>query len=155
MLPLKRRHRVKSLGITSKMLTLPSSHSALPLKRWYRVQLLDITSKMLTSPSSRSAVDSKTPISCSVARQLPLKASKRCQSYLRANSKEISFTNKQDNHHRETNTITSLRGIYHAYKSTLYELILPYYYYYITLHYCYYYYTTLYYSTLVITTTLF
>jgi hypothetical protein len=69
--------------------------------------------------------------------------------------KGISFTNEQDNHQGETGIITSLRGRYHAYKSTLYELILLYYYYYITLHYCYYYYTTLYYSTLVITTTLF
>jgi hypothetical protein len=51
--------------------------------------------------------------------------------------KGISFTNEQDNHQGEANTITSLKGRYHAYKSTLYELILPYYYYYITLHYYY------------------
>jgi hypothetical protein len=141
-LTLKLRHRVQSLG--SHLYNSDIIYKS-----------LGITSKMLTSPSSRSAVDSKTPTSCPVDRQLPLKASKRCQSYLRANSKEISFTNEQDNHHRETNIITSLRGRYHAYKSTLYELILPYYYYYITLHYCYYYYTTLYYSTLLNTTTLF
>ena len=34
---------------------------------------LGVTSKTLTSPSSRSTVDSKTPTSCSVARQLTLK----------------------------------------------------------------------------------
>jgi hypothetical protein len=93
-----------------------------------------------------------------VTRQLSLKTSKRCQSYLLTNSKEISFTNKQDNWYREGKIISSLKGRYHTYKSTRYELILPYYYYYyyyyITLYY-YYYYTTLYYSTLLNTTTLF
>ena len=64
--------------------------------------------------------------------------------------KGISLTNKQDNHQGEANTITSLKGRYHAYKSTLYELILPYYYYYITLlllllHYTILLYTTKYY----------
>jgi hypothetical protein len=47
--------------------------------------------------------------------------------------------------------ISSLKGRYHTYKSTHYELILPYYYYYITLYYYYYYYyyyTTLCYTTL-------
>jgi hypothetical protein len=47
--------------------------------------------------------------------------------------KGINFTNEQDNHQGETNIIPSLKGREHTYKSTLYELILPYYYYYITL----------------------
>jgi hypothetical protein len=51
------------------------------------------------------------------------------------------------NHHREANIISSLKVRYHTYKSTHYELILPYYYCYITLHYYYYYYTILLYTT--------
>jgi hypothetical protein len=54
--PPKRRFRVQSLGITSKMPTSPSSRSALPPKHRFRVQSLGITSKMPTSPSSRSAL---------------------------------------------------------------------------------------------------
>jgi hypothetical protein len=58
-LPPKRRFRVRSLGITSKKPTSPSSQSALPPKRRFRVQSLDITSKMPTSPSSQSALPLK------------------------------------------------------------------------------------------------
>jgi hypothetical protein len=85
-LPPKRRFRVQSLDITSKMPTSPSSHSALPPKRRFRVQLLGITSKMPTSPSSQSAlppkrrfrvqsldITSKTPTSPSSHSVLPLK----------------------------------------------------------------------------------
>ena len=63
-------------------------------------------------------------------------------------SKGINFTNKRDDWHREGNIISSLKGRYRTYKSTHYELILPYYYYYyITLYYYYYYYTILLYTT--------
>jgi hypothetical protein len=55
-LPSKRRFRVQSLGIASRMPTSPSSHSALILKRWHRVQSLGIASKMPTSPSSHSTL---------------------------------------------------------------------------------------------------
>jgi hypothetical protein len=59
-LPLKCYFQVQSLGITSKMPTLPSSHSALPLKCCFQVQSLGITSKMSTSSSSHSAL----PLKC-------------------------------------------------------------------------------------------
>jgi hypothetical protein len=85
-LPPKRRFRIQSLGITSKMPTSPSSQSALPPKRRFCVQSLDITSKMPTSPSSQSAlppkrrfrvqslgITSKTPTSPSSHSALPLK----------------------------------------------------------------------------------
>jgi hypothetical protein len=49
----------QSLGITSKMLTPPSSRSALPPKRRLRVQSLGITSKMLMSLSDHSALPLK------------------------------------------------------------------------------------------------
>ena len=58
-LPPKRRFRVQSLDITSKMPTSPSSQSALPPKRRFRVQSLGITSKTPTSPSSHSALPLK------------------------------------------------------------------------------------------------
>jgi hypothetical protein len=45
-LPLKRRPRVQSLGITSKMPTPTFNHSALFLKYQPRILLLGITSKM-------------------------------------------------------------------------------------------------------------
>jgi hypothetical protein len=48
-----------SLGITSKMLTSPSSRSALRLQRRHRIKSLGITSKMLISPSSHSALPLK------------------------------------------------------------------------------------------------
>jgi hypothetical protein len=54
----------------------------------------------------------------------------------------LSYEYQTSNHHREANIISSLKGRYHTYKSTHYELILPYYYYYN--------YTTLYYSILLI-----
>jgi hypothetical protein len=54
-LPLKRRPRVQSLGITSKMPTPTFNHSALPLKRRPRVQSLGITSKMPTPTFNHSA----------------------------------------------------------------------------------------------------
>jgi hypothetical protein len=54
--PPKRRFRVQSLDITSKMPTSPSSRSALPPKHRFRVQSLGITSKMPMSPPSRSAL---------------------------------------------------------------------------------------------------
>jgi hypothetical protein len=86
-LPPKRRFRIQSLGITSKISTSPSSHSALPLKRRFRVQSLGITSKTSTSPSSQSAlplkcwysdqllgVASETPTSPSSYSALPLKS---------------------------------------------------------------------------------
>jgi hypothetical protein len=47
------------LGITSKMPTSTSNHSALPLKRCFHVQLLGITSKMPTSTSNHSALPLK------------------------------------------------------------------------------------------------
>jgi hypothetical protein len=50
-LPPKRRFRVQSLGVTSKMLTSLSNHSALPLKRRYSVQSLGVVSTMLISRS--------------------------------------------------------------------------------------------------------
>jgi hypothetical protein len=58
--PPKRRVRVQSLGITSKMPTSPSSRSALPPKHQFRVQSLNITSKMLTSLYNHSAL----PLKC-------------------------------------------------------------------------------------------
>jgi hypothetical protein len=48
-LHLKRRPRVQSLGITSKMSMPTFYHSALPLKRWSCVRLLSVTSKTLMS----------------------------------------------------------------------------------------------------------
>jgi hypothetical protein len=47
--PLKRRSRVLSLGITSKMPMPTFYHSALPLKSWSCVRLLGVTSKTLMS----------------------------------------------------------------------------------------------------------
>jgi hypothetical protein len=89
----KRRFRVQSLGITSKMPTSPSSHSVSSPKRRFRVQSLGITSKMPTSPSSRSAsppkrrfrvqslgITSKMPMSPSSRSALPPKHRFRVQS---------------------------------------------------------------------------
>jgi hypothetical protein len=67
-LPLKRRPRVQSLGITSKMPTPTFNHSALPLKRRPRVQSLGITSKMPTPTFKSLGAASKTPTTCSIAR---------------------------------------------------------------------------------------
>jgi hypothetical protein len=47
------------LGITSKMPTSPSSHSALTLKRRFHIQLLGITSKKPMPTSSHSALPLK------------------------------------------------------------------------------------------------
>jgi hypothetical protein len=47
-LPLTRRPRVQSLGITSKMPTPTFNYSVLPLTRRPRIQSLGITSKMPT-----------------------------------------------------------------------------------------------------------
>jgi hypothetical protein len=58
-LPLKRRPRVQSLGITSKMPMPTFNHSALPLKRRPRVQSLDITSKMPMPTFNHSALPLK------------------------------------------------------------------------------------------------
>jgi hypothetical protein len=58
-LPPKRRFRVQSLGITSKMPMSPFSQSVLPPKCQFRVQLLGVASKTLTSPSSHSALPLK------------------------------------------------------------------------------------------------
>ena len=58
-LPLKRRQRVQSLGVTSKMPTPTCYHSALPLKRRPRVQSLGITSKMPTPTFNHSALPLK------------------------------------------------------------------------------------------------
>jgi hypothetical protein len=58
-LPPKRRFRVQSLDITSKMPTSPSNQSALPPKRRFRVQSLSIASKMPTSPPSHSVLPLK------------------------------------------------------------------------------------------------
>jgi hypothetical protein len=45
---LKRRPRILSLGVTSKMPMSTFKHSALPLKRQTRILSLGITSKMPT-----------------------------------------------------------------------------------------------------------
>jgi hypothetical protein len=58
-LPLKRRPRVQSLGITSKMPTPTFNHSALPLKRRPRAQSLGITSEMPTPTFNHSALPLK------------------------------------------------------------------------------------------------
>jgi hypothetical protein len=55
-LPLKRRPRVQSLGVASKMPTPTSNHSALPLKRRPRVQSLGVASKMPTPTYNHSAL---------------------------------------------------------------------------------------------------
>jgi hypothetical protein len=67
-LPPKRRLRVQSLGITSKMLTSLSNHSALPPKRRFRIQSPDITSKNANVAFQSVGVASKTLTSRSVAR---------------------------------------------------------------------------------------
>jgi hypothetical protein len=54
--PLKRRSRVQSLGVASKMPMSAFTDSALLLKRWSRVRLLGVTSKTLMSTSNRSAL---------------------------------------------------------------------------------------------------
>jgi hypothetical protein len=92
-LPPRRRFRVQSLGITSKMPTSPSYHSALPPRRRFRVQSLGITSKMPTSPSYHSAlppsrrfrvqslgITSKMPTSPSYHSALPPRRRFRAQS---------------------------------------------------------------------------
>jgi hypothetical protein len=66
-LPLKRRPRVQSLGITSKMPTPTLNHSAPPLKRRPRVQSLGITSKMPTPTFKSLGAASKTTTTCSNA----------------------------------------------------------------------------------------
>jgi hypothetical protein len=53
--PLKRRPRVQSLGITSKMPMPTFNHSVSPLKRRPRVQSLGITFKMPTPTFNHSA----------------------------------------------------------------------------------------------------
>jgi hypothetical protein len=54
--PLKRRSRVQSLGVASKMPMSTVTDSALPLKRWSRVRLLGVTFKTLMSTFNRSAL---------------------------------------------------------------------------------------------------
>jgi hypothetical protein len=53
---LKRRPRILTLGITSKMPTPTFYHSALPLKHWFCVRLLGVTSKTLMSTSTSLGV---------------------------------------------------------------------------------------------------
>jgi hypothetical protein len=53
---LKRRPRVQSLGVASKMLTPTFNHSALLLKRRPRIQSLGVASKMPTPTFNHSAL---------------------------------------------------------------------------------------------------
>jgi hypothetical protein len=71
-------------------------------------------------------------------------------------SEGINFTNKRSTYY-EAKLLTQeetksffIKGSNRTYKSTHYELILPYYYYCYYYYYYYYYYATLYYSTLLI-----
>jgi hypothetical protein len=66
-LPLKRRPRVQSLGITSKMPTSTFNHSALLLKRRPRAQSLGITSKNADADLLSFGIAPKTPVLCSIA----------------------------------------------------------------------------------------
>jgi hypothetical protein len=68
-LPLKRRPRVQSLGVTSKTPKPTFNHSALPLKRRPRVQSLGVTSKTPKPTFNHSALPLKTPTTCSIARR--------------------------------------------------------------------------------------
>jgi hypothetical protein len=68
-LPLKRRPRVQSLGITSKMPTLTFNHSALPLKRRSRVQSLGVASKMPKPTFNHSALPLKRRPRVQIARR--------------------------------------------------------------------------------------
>jgi hypothetical protein len=101
-LPLKRRPRAQSLGITSKIPTPTFNHSACPLTRRPRVQTLSITSKMPTPTFNHSAlflkcrprilslgITSKMPMPTFYHSALPLKKRWSCVRLLSVTSKTL------------------------------------------------------------------
>jgi hypothetical protein len=121
----KLRHRVQSLGVTSKTPTLSSSRSAvssktptsssvarqLPLIRRRHLQITrQLSLKTLTSSTSRSAATSK---SISMTPELftyYFKGINFAKKAGRGMIQELQVMISTINHHRDTNIISSLKG---------------------------------------------